>query len=98
MALVFAVRSTKYFRNTFNVSKIYHRPVCCLNTVYHTSHHRSSADIFYLPCRWKNSDQNKNLSSLFRPLRASPTNKNDDNTGAELSGTLNKGKYVTFDY
>eukprot|EP00106_Octopus_bimaculoides_P014460 XP_014781902.1 PREDICTED: ATP-dependent RNA helicase SUPV3L1, mitochondrial-like [Octopus bimaculoides] len=89
MALIFAVRSTKYFRNTVSVSKLYHRHISCLNTVHHISH-RSSADIFYLPCRWKNSGQNKDLSSLFYPVRASPMNKDSDNIGAELSGTLNK--------
>ncbi|CAI9723293.1 Hypothetical predicted protein [Octopus vulgaris] len=90
MALTFALRSPKYFRNTVTVSKLYHRNISCLNTVYH-SPHRSSADVFYLPCRWKNTGQNKDLSSLFHPLRASPMNKNSDNIGAELSGTRNKG-------
>ncbi|XP_036359041.1 ATP-dependent RNA helicase SUPV3L1, mitochondrial [Octopus sinensis] len=89
MALVFAVRSTKYFRIAITVSKLYHRHISCLNTLYH-SPHRSSADIYYLPCRWKNTGQNKDLSSLFHPLRASPVNKDSDNIGAELSGTLNK--------
>ncbi|GAB1598972.1 ATP-dependent RNA helicase SUPV3L1, mitochondrial-like [Argonauta hians] len=88
--MAFSVKSTKHLRYVVSLHKQYHRIFPSLNTLQLNSR-QSSADVVYLPCRWKNSGQNKDLSSLFHPVSASYRNKDNYNVGAELSGTLNKG-------